>query len=402
MITKKIKDTKPGDTIGKSIYRSKDIKKIASRSPIVAQGTVLNEKIIEKLGMLFGPYYEINVAPSKNKNQKIDNIEKHTEELKTIQKQNYYSLTRDTVTKLYKNVFTKKEIFIKTKEKLLSAFNKLSGILKEFQTTNKLDDKLIFDVGRKLANIVNKKEESFEPALVYIIELEEWDSITFSHSFDVAAISLAFAASFTDDAGQLASFFVSGLMHDIGKLLYAKIEMSDMDYIIKKSGRLTDEEYEQVKKHVEVEPFLKEHFNEFKHKHRENIIYGAIDHHEKFNGYGYTKAKKGNEISYAGRVIAICDVYDAMLRERSYKSAMKPFEAMESIKQMTNQGHFDPLLFKKFYKTMGKYPIGSVIQTNLGIGVVVEQTQNHERPVIFFPEQGEINTHLDETLEIVS
>ncbi len=398
MKTKRIKEIKPGEILGDSVYRSQDIAKIANRSPVIAQGTVLTERMIAKLTQMFGEDYEILIKSQAG--TKVQQSAKKVEKKPALQKLNYFAITEKQVSELYKNVFSDKEIYNKTKAKLLNAFNKLNGVLNDFQTTGDLDEQVIVDVGIKLAGIVEKDKREFDPAFVYIIELEAWDSITFNHSFDVAAIALAFATHLTSDAEQLASYFVAGLMHDIGKFLYSKFEMTDMDYIIKKNGRLTDEEYEQVKKHVDVEPFLKERFNEFKESHRDNIIFAAIDHHEKYNGYGYINSKRGSEISFAGRLVAICDVYDAMLRERSYKTAMKPFDAMRVIKDMTEQGHFDPILFKKFYKALGKYPVGSVVNTNLGIGVVVEQSKNHERPVIFFTEQGEIDTSRNNNVDI--
>lgn len=409
MKTKRISDLSVGEIVAENIYRSKSAETASSQNPIITKGTRVSENLIKKLIKLFGEDFEILVETKKVEVEneidvKLLEYESEDNEIYSELEREHKAdknITKEKALELYKKSIYKKEKYKKTKERLLSSFDEINGIYKDFQDTQSIDDALVYNVGKKLTNLLINKNDAFDPALIYLVELESWDEVTFNHSFDVAVLALAFASNFSDDPEELTSLFIAGLIHDIGKYFYSKFKLNAMDYIIKKEGKLTDEEYEQVKQHVNVKEFLEEGFQYFDSRYRDNVIYGAIEHHERFRGNGYIQGKKGMEISFAGRVIAICDVYDAMIRERRYKNAMKPSKAMKMMVQFTEQGQFDPILFKKFYKAFGKFPVGSVVSTNIGIGVVVEQTHNHERPLIFFPDKGEVDTSKRKDVEII-
>ena len=126
------------------------------------------------------------------------------------------------------------------------------------------------------------------------------------------------------------------MLHDVGKI---KIP----DTILNKPGRLTKEEYEVIKTHVqEGEDIIKKMIdhsgnNEFLN----NSINFAAYHHERWDGTGYPFGLKGEEIPLQGRIMAVVDVYDALTSKRVYKDAMTDEEAMEII-QKDSGSHFDP------------------------------------------------------------
>ena len=408
----KISELKSGSILAENIYRSKDVISASNEIPIIAKGTVLTEEIVNKLKKILSSDETIEIVsekpPALNINQLIEN---NSNIKNSVNVQNPCSneeshdhdeaYTYYEVLELYKKSIFQKEIYQKTKTRLNDAFTKVIDAMQSFINTKTFSDETISGIGRSLAKILTKDDSEFDPSLVYLVEIENWDETTFNHSFDVATMALAFGLALHSNTEELASLFIAGIMHDIGKYFYAKFHINEMDYIIKKPDKLTTEEFKQMQKHVEVEGFLNERFKDFDSRYRDNIIYAATEHHEKFAGGGYIKNKKGMEISYSARLIALCDVFDALIRERPYKTPMKPNEAIAFMGKLTEEGQFDPVLYKRFYKVFGKYPIGSVIRTNMGLGVAVEQTGNPDRPILFIKDIGEIDSSKNENLVFV-
>ncbi len=100
----------------------------------------------------------------------------------------------------------------------------------------------------------------------------------------------------------------------------------------------------------------------------------CLHHHEKTDGSGYPKGLKADEISLFAKMGAVCDVYDAITSNRPYKSGWDPAESLRKMAEWAN-GHFDGKVFQAFVKSLGIYPIGSLVKLTSGrLGVVVEQT----------------------------
>ncbi|MCL2230446.1 MAG: response regulator [Treponema sp.] len=136
----------------------------------------------------------------------------------------------------------------------------------------------------------------------------------------------------------------SARMHDLGKI-------SISDVIVNKPGKLTDEEYDVMKSHaVEGERIIDEiiaRTGEGDFLRNAKLFAGT--HHERWDGKGYPRGLKGEEIPLQGRIMAIVDVYDALVSERPYKKAFSDDEAVDII--MQNSGtHFDPKIVEIFFK----------------------------------------------------
>jgi HD-GYP domain-containing protein (c-di-GMP phosphodiesterase class II) len=100
----------------------------------------------------------------------------------------------------------------------------------------------------------------------------------------------------------------------------------------------------------------------------------CLHHHEKTDGSGYPEGLKGDEISLFAKMGAVCDVYDAITSNRPYKLGWDPAESLRKMAEWAN-GHFDSNIFHAFVKSMGIYPVGSLVRLTSGrIGVVVDQT----------------------------
>ncbi|MFN3438890.1 MAG: HD-GYP domain-containing protein [Acidovorax sp.] len=199
-------------------------------------------------------------------------------------------------------------------------------------------------------------------ALISLARLKTADDYTYMHSVAVCALMVALAKQLklNDDQTRLAG--MAGLLHDLGK---AAIPLS----VLNKPGKLTDKEFTVVRSHpVEGYHMLKEGSNV-----PDAVLDACLHHHEKVDGSGYPDQLKGDNISVIARMTAICDVYDAVTSDRPYKSGWDPSESLRRMAEWTND-HFDARMFQAFVKSIGIYPVGSLVRLTSGrIGVVMEQ-----------------------------
>ena len=141
-------------------------------------------------------------------------------------------------------------------------------------------------------------------------------------------------------------------LHDIGKI-------ATSDYILNKPGPLTSDEFNQMKEHVDFGVNLIKKI-ESETKKNDFLMYAEIlasSHHEKWDGTGYPKGIKGTEIPLLGRIMAIVDVYDALVSERPYKTALPHEKAIEIIYKGRGT-QFDPVLVDLFVKVSDRFVIG--------------------------------------------
>ncbi|MCL2008460.1 MAG: response regulator [Treponema sp.] len=138
-------------------------------------------------------------------------------------------------------------------------------------------------------------------------------------------------------------------LHDVGKI-------SIDDSILKKAGKLTDEEFEAMKKHAIFGEEIIEKIQALA-KESDFLKYAKIfaaNHHEKWDGSGYPRGLKGNDIPLLGRIMAIVDVYDALISERPYKKAFSHEEAVKIICEGSGK-HFDPTLVEVFSRSAEQF-----------------------------------------------
>ena len=147
------------------------------------------------------------------------------------------------------------------------------------------------------------------------------------------------------------SLVIASMMHDIGKLMIP-------EHILEKPGRLTTEEFEVIKKHVQWGYKLLE-YAPGRVMEIARVI--ALQHHEKWDGTGYL-GMRGEEIDYYSRVMAVVDVFDALMSKRSYKASWSIEEAYNEIVSQSGK-HFDPQVvelfkahFNEFVEVLNHYP----------------------------------------------
>lgn len=214
------------------------------------------------------------------------------------------------------------------------------------------------------APLVNEIVESIDrnsDALISLCRLKLADEYTYMHSISVCALMVSLGRTLGLDESMSRDAGLAGLLHDLGKAAVPS-------EIINKPGKLTDEEFTIIKSH----PLRGHEMLLAAGVDNERVLDVARHHHERIDGTGYPDKLAAEDISLIARMSAVCDVYDAITSNRPYKAGWDP---AESVARMASwQGHFDPIVLQTFVKTIGIYPVGSLVRMASGkLGVVVEQ-----------------------------
>lgn len=198
-------------------------------------------------------------------------------------------------------------------------------------------------------------------ALISLARLKTADDYTYMHSVAVCALMIALARQLGLSEEEVREAGMAGLLHDMGKAMIPP-------EILNKPGRLTDAEFDIIKSHpAEGHRLLEEGSG------ASAVVKDVcLHHHEKVDGTGYPKNLTGDSMSLFAKMGAVCDVYDAITSNRPYKDGWDPAESLQRMASW--KGHFDPAVFQAFVKSLGIYPIGSLVRLESGkLGVVVEQ-----------------------------
>ncbi|MHB8063035.1 MAG: HD domain-containing phosphohydrolase [Ruminiclostridium sp.] len=167
--------------------------------------------------------------------------------------------------------------------------------------------------------------------------IEAKDAYTSGHCQRVMEISCEIAASMRLDDDTIKDLRYAAMLHDIGKIGISAT-------ILNKTGKLTDQEYEEIKKHPQISYNILKNV-EFLGKGLRAIL----EHHEKYNGAGYPNKLKGEEISLLGRILCIADAFDAMTSDRTYRKGMTMELAIDEIERCKGI-QFDPAISEIFVK----------------------------------------------------
>lgn len=220
------------------------------------------------------------------------------------------------------------EAFTIDDEDLLVAIASSAGI--------SLENAQLFDKQNKMLEEQKILFDSFIETLASSIDAR--DKITSGHSTRVKMYSSLIAKEFGMEKGDISILEKAAALHDIGKI-------GIRDSVLQKEGKLTAEEYKHIQEHVEITHNILEKIH--MSKDFKQIAEIACSHHEKFDGSGYHRGLKGEDIPFGGRVLAVSDVFDAITSKRHYRDKM-PIEKVIEIIMNGSGNHFDPLVVEKF------------------------------------------------------
>ncbi|MEQ9069166.1 MAG: HD-GYP domain-containing protein [Gimesia chilikensis] len=196
----------------------------------------------------------------------------------------------------------------------------------------------------------------------FISTLDAKDPYTRGHSERVALIAQQLAKQLGYTGEFIHDIYLSGLLHDIGKI-------GVDDRILRKEGRLTDEEFLQIQKHPMIGYKILSGIKKLK-----NILPGIRNHHEQIDGRGYPDGLTGDDIPLMARIIAVADAYDAMGSDRPYRNGM-PLERLEAIFREGKGIQWDAAVIDAYFEIRDeitqlsqKYNLESAEQLELTVG----------------------------------
>ncbi len=187
----------------------------------------------------------------------------------------------------------------------------------------KIEMQSLFSISNDLLELLNTKNELFS----FINNIENFDDSTHAHSVNVSLISHSLGQWLGFNEEDLKNIAIAGLLHDIGKTQIDK-------NILNKPGKLSDKEYEEIKKHPVYG---------FRIIENQDIPYdikmAVLMHHERFDGSGYPLNASNEKINDYTKIISICDIYDAMTSTRAYRGKLCPFMVI----RLFEDGYFGKL-----------------------------------------------------------
>ncbi len=265
-----------------------------------------------------------------------------------------------------------KKLHTKTKEAVVSIFKDV-----------RMGNALKLDGAVSLVDELNQSIIRNPSALICLSRLKTADNYTYLHSVSVCVLMIALGRQLGMKNDMVKQAGIAGLLHDIGKVFIP-------DEVLNKPGKLTDEEFNIVKTHpVKGWEFLKN-----SGEVNDLILDVCRHHHERVDGMGYPDKLSGEALTLFARMGAVCDVYDAITSNRSYKKGWEPAESIRKMAEWKN-GHFDEVVFHAFVKTVGIYPTGTLLKLKSGrLGVVTDQSKKSlVKPIVkvFFSTRSNVH-----------
>lgn len=217
-----------------------------------------------------------------------------------------------------------------------------------YNAKNRMKDKLglyhsVFD---QLEESVTQSEAEMVSSIKTLVSvINAKDQYTYGHTERVAQYAILLGEQLGMPVTEIKKLKFGALLHDIGKI---EIGIS----ILNKKEKLTDQEFELIKKHPVIGANILRPFKTLK-----EILPIVLYHHERFDGQGYPQGLKGNSIPLGARILAIADSFDAMTTDRPYKPAMSLEQAREELLRCAGK-QFDPELVQEFIKVIDSGKLG--------------------------------------------
>lgn len=253
------------------------------------------------------------------------------------------------------------EVRVETIEMVKSSFENLQDHLKlnisrVKNTVNNIIDEL-------LAN---------DDILVQLTDIRAFDDYLFAHSVNVCVLSIVTGITLHYEKGKLAELGVGALLHDIGK---TRVDPE----ILNKPDDLTREEFAAVKRHTGYGFDILRNYADL------SLLSAhiAFQHHERWDGQGYPRGLIGEAIHEYARIVAVADVYDALLADRPYRPSYTVNQALTILERMSGI-YLDPNLVTALVSNIAIYPVGSLVEISTGYIALVKAVNKAvpTRPII--------------------
>lgn len=342
----RVEDVKPNSVLARDVVTR-------SGTVILAKNTMLNNVNFTKLGANEIKYVYVWDSSIEENSKSISPVA-HTleEQMKPIPEKQEF--------KDFQNEYNKK---------VESVHNSLSLIEKGTPVSKKI----LFNTTKSIIDMVNCKSDIF----AYLGYLKDMSDYTYTHCLNVSILCNLFGKWLNLNEDESEDLTVAGLLHDIGK---TKIPLD----ILNKKGTLTPEEFDIIKTHAQ-----KGYDIICKMDLPESIKLSALMHHEKINGSGYPKGLKGPDITKFSKIVAICDIYDAMTSDRIYRERICPFKVIRNFERQ-NFGLLDTEYLLVFLQNIAYTYVGSWAKLTDGsiVEIIFINKSQMSRPIVKLKSNG--------------
>ena len=244
----------------------------------------------------------------------------------------------------------------------MAAVKNIRNLYMTTTANSKLSDKIVDEAVDALQQMVDEIFFCSEP-IYDVREFKTEKDYSYYHSINMATISMIMGTDLKLKKPEIKTLGVCAAFCDIG------LGAIDQD-LLERKGNLTENEIDVIHKH----PSLGFSMIKEKYSIHSRVGQGVLHHHERWNGSGYPEGLVGENISLFARIIAVADVYDALVSARPYRPAVPPQEAFEFV--MANGGIlFDPAVVRVFTRKVAAYPIGTKVLLSDGSTAIVKE--NH-------------------------
>ncbi|NLB87882.1 MAG: HD-GYP domain-containing protein [Syntrophomonadaceae bacterium] len=323
MIRLDVEKLKPGMTVARSIYNS-------DGRILLHAGIVLESTYIERLKQIgiYSVYVKDNIID--NLNLDIPEIISETTRINTIKE----------IKENFVNIENNRKLNIRAVKTLVD-------------------------------NILDELLQNHD-VLVHLSDIRTFDDYTFAHSVNVCILSIVTGITMGYHDLKLKELGLGALLHDIGK---TKIDKN----LINKPDDLTREEFAEIKKHTEYGFEILREYDEIPLL----SAHVAYQHHERWDGNGYPRRLAGENIHEYARIVAVADVYDALLADRPYRPSYTVNQALTVLNRMAGI-YLDKNCVTALISNIAIYPIGTIVELSTGdLGVVVDNNKEYpNRPVL--------------------
>ena len=232
-----------------------------------------------------------------------------------------------------------------------AAYHEASGVAERLWQQSMAEGRPDPGAARGMVDTLAQAVAQNRTALIALTALKNYDNYTFTHMVNVSILTMAQARALGIDGALLREFGISGLMHDIGKV-------RTPTEILNKPEKLTDAEFEIMKRHVFDGAAILRRTPEM--PQMAPIV--AFEHHLRLDGTGYPRAVQRSRLNLATMLCSIADVYDAMRSQRKYQQAF-PSDRIRAVLE-GSEGQFDQHLVRRFVQLIGIYPPGNLVRLN--------------------------------------